>query len=306
VTELQADVRAVLQRLTPEHRAVLVLRDIEGYAEAQAAALLNVPAGRVKIPPTPRPRLLQRNGPNEHRLADRRSRPRASTTVIAAPLRMGKRDRFRRDFTRVVTDMRTVRVQTSHPGQITLLARGRHGLRARLTDPVHTGWCWLQSRFLVIAIAATEESPTHTRVAFTGGVRIPTAPAWTPLFAHAAAVVTDGGTLAAHASLVAREYGIPAVVATGHATRQLHTGQLVTVDGTTSTVTPLPLTPGSDDTMSNTELDAHLLLHPVTARLPRRQRPQPAVDAVPSRTWSPCSDSARSMPGHTRSAGSTP
>jgi phosphohistidine swiveling domain-containing protein len=39
-----------------------------------------------------------------------------------------------------------------------------------------------------------------------------TAPAWTPLFGRAAAVVTDGGTLAAHASLVAREYGIPAVV----------------------------------------------------------------------------------------------
>jgi rifampicin phosphotransferase len=58
-----------------------------------------------------------------------------------------------------------------------------------------------------------------------------TAPAWTPLFARAAAVVTDGGTLAAHASLVAREYGIPAVVATGDATARLADGQWVTVDG---------------------------------------------------------------------------
>jgi rifampicin phosphotransferase len=58
-----------------------------------------------------------------------------------------------------------------------------------------------------------------------------TAPAWTPLFAKAAAVVTDGGTLAAHASLIAREYGIPAVVATGDATSRLHDGQTVTVDG---------------------------------------------------------------------------
>ena len=58
-----------------------------------------------------------------------------------------------------------------------------------------------------------------------------TAPAWTPLFARAAAVITDGGTLAAHASLVAREYGIPAVVGTGNATRLLKTGQRVTVDG---------------------------------------------------------------------------
>jgi len=58
-----------------------------------------------------------------------------------------------------------------------------------------------------------------------------TAPAWTPLFGRAAAVVTDGGTLAAHASLVAREYGIPAVVGTGDATCRLQDGQIVTVDG---------------------------------------------------------------------------
>ena len=65
-----------------------------------------------------------------------------------------------------------------------------------------------------------------------------TAPAWTPLFARAAAVVTDGGTLAAHASLVAREYAIPAVVATGDATQRLHPGQQVTVDGAAGTITP--------------------------------------------------------------------
>jgi phosphohistidine swiveling domain-containing protein len=63
-----------------------------------------------------------------------------------------------------------------------------------------------------------------------------TAPAWTPLFARAAAVVTDAGTLAAHASLVAREYGIPAVVGTGDATRRLRNGQMVTVDGGMGTV----------------------------------------------------------------------
>jgi pyruvate,water dikinase len=65
-----------------------------------------------------------------------------------------------------------------------------------------------------------------------------TAPAWTPLFARAVAVVTDGGTLAAHASLVAREYGIPAVVATGDATTRLDDGQVVTVDGGAGTVHP--------------------------------------------------------------------
>lgn len=65
-----------------------------------------------------------------------------------------------------------------------------------------------------------------------------TSPAWTPLFALAAAVVTDSGTLAAHASLVAREYGIPAVVGTGDATSRLSTGQHVTVDGGAGTVLP--------------------------------------------------------------------
>ncbi|WP_426623110.1 PEP/pyruvate-binding domain-containing protein [Leifsonia sp. McL0607] len=63
-----------------------------------------------------------------------------------------------------------------------------------------------------------------------------TAPAWTPLFSRAAAIVTDGGTLAAHASLIAREYGIPAVVGTGDATTRLHSGQIVTVDGGAGTV----------------------------------------------------------------------
>jgi pyruvate,water dikinase len=58
-----------------------------------------------------------------------------------------------------------------------------------------------------------------------------TTPAWTPLFGRAAGVVTDGGSLVAHASLVAREYGIPAVVALGDATRRLRDGQRITVDG---------------------------------------------------------------------------
>jgi pyruvate,water dikinase len=63
-----------------------------------------------------------------------------------------------------------------------------------------------------------------------------TAPAWTPLFSRAVAVITDGGSIAAHASLVAREYGIPAVVGTVDATLRLHDGQLVTVDGTVGRV----------------------------------------------------------------------
>jgi phosphohistidine swiveling domain-containing protein len=63
-----------------------------------------------------------------------------------------------------------------------------------------------------------------------------TTPAWTPLFAHAAAVVTDTGSPLAHASLAAREYGIPAVVGTGNATARLRDGQRVLVDGNTGLV----------------------------------------------------------------------
>jgi phosphoenolpyruvate synthase/pyruvate phosphate dikinase len=53
-----------------------------------------------------------------------------------------------------------------------------------------------------------------------------------------AAVVTDSGTLAAHASLAAREYGIPAVVGTGDATVRLADGRQVTVDGSSGLVLP--------------------------------------------------------------------
>jgi len=63
-----------------------------------------------------------------------------------------------------------------------------------------------------------------------------TTPAWTPLFVRAAAVVTDTGSPAAHASLVAREFGLPAVVGTGDATRRLVDGMPVTVDGNTGVV----------------------------------------------------------------------
>ncbi len=58
-----------------------------------------------------------------------------------------------------------------------------------------------------------------------------TSPPWTPLFARAAAVVVDHGGPASHAAIVAREYGLPVVLATGTATTTLRTGQVVTVDG---------------------------------------------------------------------------
>ena len=58
-----------------------------------------------------------------------------------------------------------------------------------------------------------------------------TTPAWTPLFARASAVVTDIGGPLSHGSIVAREYGIPAVLGTGTATKLIQNGQTITVDG---------------------------------------------------------------------------
>ena len=64
-----------------------------------------------------------------------------------------------------------------------------------------------------------------------------TTPAWTPLFARAAAIVTDVGGPLSHGSIVAREYGIPAVLGTGVATKRIRTGQAITVDGSAGVVT---------------------------------------------------------------------
>lgn len=63
-----------------------------------------------------------------------------------------------------------------------------------------------------------------------------TSPPWTPLFGIAGALVTDGGGRLSHAAIVAREYGIAAVVGTVDATRRIRDGQLIRVDGTAGTV----------------------------------------------------------------------
>jgi len=63
-----------------------------------------------------------------------------------------------------------------------------------------------------------------------------TLPSWTPFFASVAAVVTNIGGMLCHAAVVAREYQIPAVVGTVHATEIFRDGQLIEVDGEAGTV----------------------------------------------------------------------
>ncbi len=63
-----------------------------------------------------------------------------------------------------------------------------------------------------------------------------TDPGWTPLFLKASGLVMEVGGAMAHGAIVAREYGLPAVVGVAGATERIATGSRVTIDGTTGVV----------------------------------------------------------------------
>ncbi|WP_207946533.1 hypothetical protein [Actinomadura sp. 7K507] len=88
---------------------------------------------------------------------------------------------FENGFTTVQPDMHRVRVLTRAGDRVELHARGRLGQRAHLRGIVRPGWCWLQSRFLIIGMAAAAQPDGRTRVALTGGVRVPTMAAVVPV-----------------------------------------------------------------------------------------------------------------------------
>ena len=99
-----------------------------------------------------------------------------------------------------------------------------------------------------------------------------TDPDWVPYMKLASAIVTDEGGLTAHAAIVARELGIPAVVGTGNATKVLKDGQVVTVDGSRGVVMYGEVAkkeekPAETATTVPTALPGELLisLYPVTA-----------------------------------------
>jgi pyruvate,water dikinase len=66
-----------------------------------------------------------------------------------------------------------------------------------------------------------------------------TSPSWTPVFGMIAAAVLDTGGIMSHAAIIAREYGLPAVVGTGTATKRIRTGDRLRVDGGNGRVTIL-------------------------------------------------------------------
>jgi pyruvate,water dikinase len=95
-----------------------------------------------------------------------------------------------------------------------------------------------------------------------------TDPAWTPLFLAAGGLVMEVGGLMTHGSVVAREYGIPAVVGVHQATTRLKTGQHLRVDGTRGRITILD----EPDDLRGATLNDPLKLSGVSTSVPRAKQ----------------------------------
>ncbi len=91
---------------------------------------------------------------------------------------------------------------------------------------------------VVTAKASVILGPSEFDKMVPGGILVSplTTPAWTQLFANCAGLVTDVGSILAHGSIVAREYGIPAVLGVGNGTKRIRHGQTITINGDLGTV----------------------------------------------------------------------
>ena len=117
-------------------------------------------------------------------------------------------------------------IAISSDGEIPLLAEGREGIPPNALPGTAA------SAGVAEGIARVITDPQR-EVLKAGEILVApfTDPGWTPLFVHAAAVVTEVGGLMTHGAVVAREYGIPAVVSVAGATGRIRTGQRIRVDG---------------------------------------------------------------------------
>ncbi len=94
------------------------------------------------------------------------------------------------------------------------------------------------SRGTVTGIARVVSSPQDASRLQPGDILVTRAtdPGWTPVFSLIGGAVIEIGGMLSHGAIVAREYGIPAVVSVPQATRKIEDGQTITVDGTTGRV----------------------------------------------------------------------
>jgi pyruvate,water dikinase len=95
----------------------------------------------------------------------------------------------------------------------------------------------VEGRARVVADAATPDIEAGDIL-----VTAYTDPSWTPLFLTVTGLVTEAGGQMSHGAVIAREYGLPAIVAVRDATRRIRDGQRIRVDGTNGLVTILPET----------------------------------------------------------------
>ena len=94
--------------------------------------------------------------------------------VLAAPVERVKELLTDLDaFATIQADLVSATLLERNGDRVVVLARGRRGQRARLEGQLRPGWCWLQSRFVIIGMAVAAEPGGGTRVALTGGIRVP-------------------------------------------------------------------------------------------------------------------------------------
>ncbi len=140
-------------------------------------------------------------------------------------------------------ELREARKRLHPPGTIPMEASGATEIKGRETQKLNDPDSNVMSGFAVSPGAITGEvsvinSPADFDKMKPGTILCcpMTTPAWTQLFSHAVALVTDIGSILAHGSIVAREYGIPAVLGLGNVTQRLKSGDRISVDGTRGTI----------------------------------------------------------------------
>jgi len=142
--------------------------------------------------------------------------------------------RQRKDAFRSYQALTAPRVLTSE-GEAVAGTYGRHDLPtgALVGLPVSAGTIEGRARVILDMAEADLEAGDILVTAYTD-------PSWTPLFVAISGLVTEVGGLMTHGAVIAREYGLPAVVGVEHATRLIRNGQRIRVHGTDGYVEILP------------------------------------------------------------------